>query len=79
MDEAYASALIARQLERVRRDNPDAETVRREFAVALNKYREHVLDGWGDETNGAMIKEYWVAKQALALYAQERGISLEVM
>lgn len=79
MDEAYAAALIARRLERVRREAPDAETVRREFSVALNKYREHVLDGWGDETNGAMIKEYWVAKQALALYAQERGISLEVM
>lgn len=79
MDEAYASALIARRLERVRRESPDAETVRREFAVALNKYREHVLDGWGDETNGAMIKEYWVTKQALALYAQEHGISLEVM
>ena len=79
MDEAYASALIARRLERVRREAPDAETVRREFAVALNKYREHVLDGWGDETNGAMIKEYWITKQALALYAQERGISLEVM
>jgi hypothetical protein len=79
MDEAYASGQIARRLERVRREAPDAETVRREFAVALNKYREHVLDGWGDETNGAMIKEYWVAKQALALYAQERGISLEVM
>lgn len=79
MDEAYASALIARRLERVRRESPDAETVRREFAVALNKYREHVIDGWGDETNGAMIKEYWVTKQALALYAQEHGISLEVM
>ena len=79
MVEAYAAALIARRLERGRREAPDAETVRREFAVALNKYREHVLDGWGDETNGAMIKEYWVAKQALALYAQERGISLEVM
>lgn len=79
MDEAYASGLVARRLERVRRESPDAETVRREFAVALNKYREHVLDGWGDSTNGAMIKEYWVTKQALALYAQERGISLEVM
>lgn len=79
MDEAYASGLVARRLERVRRESPDAETVRREFAVALNKYREHVLDGRGDETNGAAIKEYWVAKQALALYAQERGISLEVM
>lgn len=79
MDEAYASGQIARRLERVRREAPDAETVRREFAVALNKYREHVLDGWGDSTNGAMIKEYWVTKQALALYAQERGISLEVM
>lgn len=79
MDEAYASGQIARRLERVRRDNPDAETVRREFAIAVNKYREHVLDGWGDETNGAAIKEYWVTKQALALYAQERGISLEVM
>lgn len=79
MDEAYASGLVARRLERVRRESPDAETVRREFAVALNKYREHVLDGWGDETNGAAIKEYWVTKQALALYAQERGISLEVM
>lgn len=79
MDEAYASGLVARRLERVRRESPDAETVRREFAVALNKYREHVLDGWGDETNGAAIKEYWITKQALALYAQERGISLEVM
>lgn len=79
MDEAYASGQIARRLERVRRDNPDAETVRREFAVAVNKYREHVIDGWGDSTNGAMIKEYWITKQALALYAQERGISLEVM
>ena len=79
MDEAYASGLVARRLERVRRESPDAETVRREFAVALNKYREHVLDGWGDEANGAAIKEFWVAKQALALYAQERGISLEVM
>lgn len=79
MDEAYASGQIARRLERVRRDNPDAETVRREFAVAVNKYREHVIDGWGDSTNGAMIKEYWITKQALALYAQEREISLEVM
>ena len=79
MDEAYAAALIARRLERVRREAPDAETVRQEFTVAVNKYRDHVLNGWGDETNGAMIKEYWVAKQALALYAQERGISLEVM
>lgn len=79
MDEAYASGQIARRLERVRRDNPDAETVRREFAIAVNKYREHVIDGWGDSTNGAMIKEYWITKQALALYAQERGISLEVM
>lgn len=79
MDEAYACGQIARRLERVRRESPDAETVRREFAVALNKYREHVLDGWGDSTNGAMIKEYWVTKQALALYAQEREISLEVM
>ena len=79
MDEAYASALIARRLERVRREAPDAETVRQEFTVAVNKYRDHVLNGWGDSTNGAMIKEYWVTKQALALYAQERGISLEVM
>ena len=79
MDEAYASALIARRLERVRREAPDAETVRQEFTVAVNKYRDHVLNGWGDSTNGAMIKEYWVAKQALALYAQEREISLEVM
>ncbi len=79
MDEAYAAGLVARRLERVRRESPDAETVRREFAVALNKYREHVLDGWGDETNGAAIKEYWITKQALALYAQERDISLEVM
>ena len=79
MDEAYACGQIARRLERVRRESPDAETVRREFAVALNKYREHVLDGWGDSTNGAMIKEYWVTKQALALDAQEHGISLEVM
>ena len=79
MDEAYASALIARRLERVRREAPDAETVRQEFTVAVNKYRDHVLNGWGDSTNGAMIKEYWITKQALALYAQERGISLEVM
>ena len=79
MDEAYASGQIARRLERLRKEEPDAETVRREFVVAVNKYREHVLDGWGDSTNGAMIKEYWVTKQALALYAQERGISLEVM
>ena len=79
MDEAYASGQIARRLERLRRENPDAETVRRDFTVAVNKYREHVLDGWGDSTNGAMIKEYWVTKQALALYAQERGVSLEVM
>lgn len=79
MDEAYASGLVSRRLERVRREAPDAETVRREFAVALNKYREHVLNGWGDSTNGATIKEYWITKQALALYAQEHGISLEVM
>lgn len=79
MDEAYASGQIARRLERLRKEEPDAETVRREFVVAVNKYREHVIDGWGDSTNGAMIKEYWVTKQALALYAQERGISLEVM
>lgn len=79
MDEAYASGQIARRLERLRREEPDAETVRREFTVAVNKYREHVIDGWGDSTNGAMIKEYWITKQALALYAQERGISLEVM
>lgn len=79
MDESFASGQIARRLERLRRENPDAETVRRDFTVAMNKYRAHVLDGWGDETNGAMIKEYWVTKQALALYAQERGISLEVM
>ena len=79
MDEAYASGQIARRLERLRREAPDAETVRREFAIAVNKYREHVIDGWGDSTNGAMIKESWVSKQALALYAQERDISLEVM
>ena len=79
MDESFASGQIARRLERVRREAPDAEAVRREFVVAVNKYREHVIDGWGDSTNGAMIKEYWVTKQALALYAQERGISLEVM
>lgn len=79
MDEAYASGQIARRLERVRREAPDAETVRREFVIAVNKYRDHVLNGLGDSTNGAAIKEYWVTKQALALYAQERGISLEVM
>ena len=79
MDEAYASGQIARRLERLRKEEPDAETVRREFAVALNKYRDHVLNGWGDSTNGAMIKEHWITKQALALYAQERGVSLEVM
>ena len=79
MDESFASGQIARRLERVRREAPDAETVRREFVVAVNKYREHVIDGWGDSTNGAMIKEYWITKQALALYAQEREISLEVM
>lgn len=79
MDEAYASGQIARRLERLRREEPDAETVRREFAVALNKYRENVLDGWGDSTNGAAIKEYWITKQALAMYAQEHEISLEVM
>ena len=79
MDESFASGQIARRLERLRREEPDAETVRQEFTVAVNKYREHVIDGWGDSTNGAMIKEYWITKQALALYAQERGISLEVM
>ena len=79
MDEAYASGQIARRLERLRREEPDAETVRQEFTVAVNKYRDHVLNGWGDSTNGAMIKEYWITKQALALYAQEREISLEVM
>ena len=79
MDESFASGQIARRLERLRREDPDAETVRQEFTVAVNKYREHVIDGWGDETNGAAIKEYWVTKQALALYAQEHGISLEVM
>lgn len=79
MDESFACGQIARRLERLRGEAPDAETVRREFAVALNKYREHVIDGWGDSTNGAMINEYWVTKQALALYAQERDISLEVM
>ena len=79
MDESFASGQIARRLERLRREEPDAETVRQEFTVAVNKYREHVIDGWGDSTNGAMIKEYWSTKQALALYAQERGISLEVM
>lgn len=79
MDESFASGQIARRLERLRREEPDAETVRREFTVAVNKYRDHVLDGWGDSTNGAMIKEYWVTKQALALYAAERGVSLEVM
>ena len=79
MDESFASGQIARRLERLRREEPDAETVRQEFTVAVNKYRDHVLNGWDDSTKGAMIKEYWVAKQALALYAQERGISLEVM
>lgn len=79
MDEAFACGQIARRLERLRREEPDAETVRREFTVAVNKYREHVLDGLGDSANGAAIKEYWVTKQALALYAAERGISLEVM
>ena len=79
MDESFASGQIARRLERLRREEPDAETVRQEFTVAVNKYREHVIDGWGDSTNGAMIKEYWITKQALALYAQEREISLEVM
>ena len=79
MDESFASGQIARRLERLRREEPDAETVRQEFTVAVNKYRDHVLDGWGDSTSGAMIKEYWITKQALALYAQEREISLEVM
>ena len=79
MDEAYASGQIARRLERLRREDPDAETVRQEFTVAVNKYRDHVLNGLGDSTNGAMINEYWITKQALALYAQEREISLEVM
>ena len=79
MDESFASGQIARRLERLRREEPDAETVRQEFAVAVNKYRDHVLNGWGDSTNGAMIKEYWITKQALALYAQEHEISLEVM
>lgn len=79
MDESFASKQIARRLERLRREEPDAETVRQEFTVAVNKYRDHVLNGWGDSTNGAMIKEYWITKQALALYAQEREISLEVM
>ena len=79
MDESFASGQIARRLERLRREEPDAETVRQELTVAVNKYREHVLNGWGDSTNGAMIKEYWITKQALALYAQEREISLEVM
>ena len=79
MDESFASGQIARRLERLRREEPDAETVRQEFTVAVNKYRDHVLNGWGDSTNGAMIKEYWITKQALALYTQEREISLEVM
>lgn len=79
MTEPYACAQIARRLERLRRTAPDAETVRRGYMIATNKYRDHVLNGHGTPENGAIIKKCWITKQAFALYAAECGISLEVI
>jgi hypothetical protein len=79
MDESYASGQIARRLKKIRIDAPNESIVRHNWAVANAKYREHVIEGRGDSTNGSAIVAYYVERQAYFLYAQECGFSLEVM
>lgn len=78
MDEGYASGQVQRELARIRKNAPDEETTRRHWSTANSNYKNHVIYGWGDRTNGAAIRSYYIERQAYFLYAQERGFSLEV-
>ncbi len=77
--EEYAIPMIERELARIRREAPDAATVRRKYNEAQAHYIEHVCDGRGDVSNGGAIMAYYVTRQAYFLYAMEKEISLEVM
>lgn len=77
--EEYATPQIQRLLARIRRAAPGADAVRQEWRKADANYREHVIEGRGDKVNGDAIMAYYVTRQAYFLYAQERGISLEVL
>ncbi len=76
--EEYAIPRIQKELARIRKAAPDEDTVRREWHKNDAQYREHVTEGRGDRPNGDAIMSYYVTRQAYFLYAQERGISLEV-
>lgn len=76
--EEYAIPFIIKELARIRKTAPDEDTVIREWRKQDALYREHVTEGRGDCPNGNAIMTYYAARQAYFLYAQERGISLEV-
>ncbi len=77
--EQRAAPMIERELARIRREAPEAATVRKKYYEAQARYIEHVCEGRGDKANGDAIMAYYVTRQAYFRYAMERDISLEVM
>lgn len=67
-----------RQLDKIRAAQPDSAKVRSEFRKANEKYKEAVIEGNGTPESGVIITKYRAIRDAYALYAIEKGISLEV-
>ena len=77
-DDAMYATEIAHELANIRKRQPDAETVRRKYREYHNRYVDHIYEGRGNKENGDAIATYYINRQAYALYAIEKGISLEV-
>lgn len=77
-DESYACGQVAKRLAILRRKAPSESEVRHGWQTANGKYIEHVTEGSGDPANGSAITAYYVERQAYAMYAKERGFTLEV-